>query len=1421
MPFDPAHPVTRQAEIIKDTNSKILLCSPQYEGRFSNLVKRVITVDGQTMSKPQVLGHGDFLTNQVTSRNTAYVIFTSGSTGKPKGVVIEHETFCTSSEAFCTAMLMDQRSRVFNFASLTFDVGLMENLSPLTLGACVCMPHNEAKADVAMAIEQLKATWAFLTPSVANLIDPVAVPSLKVLVCGGEAMSQDNVRKWADRLSLVNGYGPTEAAVISVANPKVTPDTNPSNIGFATANGYAWITQPNDHNRLAPLGCSGELLLGGPILAREYLHDEAKTSAAFVEDPAWMVDFQKYQPGPQRFYRTGDLVRYNPDGSIAFIGRRDNQVKLHGQRMELGEIESKFAIHDQIRHGIVLLPKSGLCKEKLVAVVSISHATSKQSASVSCKLLEGEALKEAQAQVSAVRESMSTQIPAYMMPTVWVIVEAIPLLVSGKLDRKQVENWIKDLPHAIYQRIVADEQSSSEDAPITETVQQLRDVWAAVFNTDVDSIDPGRSFMSQGGDSLISMSIIARCRKIGINLSLQEVLQSKSLFQLSKTLDSRGYSTKQLRSLSVEEKIDHPFELSPVQRLYFDMVGSSDDLTREGRFNQSSLLRLNRRTDAKTVRNAIGAIVQQHSMFRARFRKDAKGIWHQSISRPSSDSYRFREHQISSSKELLEVIASSQKSLDIENGPLFAVELLDTKQHGQVLSLIAHHLVIDVVSWNIILQQLEDLLTFQTETIEKPLSYQIWCDLQKDHACQRKAATVKNILPFRIKKADMSSWGMVGRMNTYGDVEQGSFLLDASSTELALGSSNKALRSQPIEIFIAALFSSFRSVFKERAMPTIFNESHGRDTWDDAIDPTGTTGWFTSIFPVAIPQEDMDVDAVALLKRVKDLRRSLPANGREYFAHRYLTPDGRWRFGDHMPMEILLNYTGQSRQGGPSASLLQPFDLPKTTEYEMLTADVGPGAIRMALFEVSVGVVNGQARFSFMWNKHMQHQTEIRQWIKTCEGSLKQLATSLAEQRPEPTLIDYPLLPTTYDGLQKHFTETFHDVGISNLDEVEDIYVTAPTQEGLLLSQIRNPNQYVNYVISQVQLAGRAAARVDVQRMVRAWQKVVDRHQSLRTAFVYSVCKGHAFDQIALKQAPGGARVLQCEDEDYEKALSTVSLKEVNRTRRPAMPHQFSICTTKSGKYYTKLELNHAVIDGGSGALITRDLALAYEGLLPEGPKPLYSDYVKYISSLGEGTGATFWKTYLSGITRCHLAPLNPAPKHANRLNAIYLDFRRFPELQAFCRANEMTLSNVMLAGWGLVLKHYTSRDDVCFGNLTAGRDAPVDGIQDTVGAFINMLICRVDFGQSKTLKDVIRKVQSDYLESLPHQHCSLAKLQHDLGFSGEPLFNTAVSIQNQISTRDAEKEGDAIEFEPITDYDPTEVCIFSILQRRRLIKCF
>ena len=1079
---------------------------------------------------------------------------------------------------------------------------------------------------------------------------------------------------------------------------------------LARTKGSTWIVNPGNHDRLMPLGCAGELLLEGPALAREYLHDAEKTSKALINDPAWVQQAFSNAKTHGQFYKTGDLAKYNEDGDIFLVRREQNQTKLQAQGNAYEQVEHKTENTNEV-------------------------------------------------------ESQNT---------------------------------------------TANDDEHNDDLgsapPVTETPQKLREIWASVFGVPVDQIDQNESFMSQGGDSLIAMSLVARCRRIGITLSLQEILQSQSLMQIASMVDARHTSANADKPKVLEEKVDQLFELSPIQQLYFQVAGPSSDHTREMRFNQSQLLRIKRKTEGKTLQNAIEAIVQQHSMFRARFVRSKDGSWKQRITRTASESYRFQEHhQINSKDKMLPILSESQTSLNLEKGPLLAVELINTEKDGQILSLLAHHLIVDVVSWNIILQQLGDMLAFRTDTIHKPLSFQVWCTMQKDHASRREASRIREVLPYHVEAANIDFWGMRDRTNTYAETRCEKFSLDVSSTRLVLGKSNKALRTQPVEVFMAAVAHSFSNVFPNRKAPSIFNESHGRDAWDPSIDLTATTGWFTSLYPIHVAAEEENMSIVDVLKRMKDLRRSTPENGRAYFAHRYFTPDGQKRFGDHTAMEILFNYTGQSNQLENDDSLFQPFDSKTNQDEERFIGDVGPHTRRLALFEISVVVSNDQAHYSFIYNSQMQHVDKILQWVAKCRETVENLAKQLAALRPEPTLHDYPLLPTDYIGLQAHMNETLPEIGLSSMEDVEDIYVCAPTQEGILFAQINDPGQYLSYVILDVRLP-QAGARINPKLLAKAWQKVVDRHQSLRTVFIPSVCDSHAFDQIVVKSVDGGARLFHCEDSQYEKELDKISLLGVNSTRRPQLPFQLSICTTTSGKCYAKLEMNHAVLDGGSGNIVTRDLGLAYQGLLPEGPRPLFSDYIKHIESQDHAAGIKFWTHYLGGIKRCYLPKMSTVPEEQQGLNSIYLQFDRFDDLQTFCRRNEVTLSNVLLAGWGLVLKQYTSSDDVCFGNITAGKDVPVEGIQDAVGAFINMLVCRIDFRQSKTLKDAIRKVQSDFLGSLEHQHCSLAKIHHDLGLSKEPLFNSAISIQNQISTMDADKEGDVIEFETLNGHAPTEV---------------
>lgn len=557
-------------------------------------------------------------------------------------------------------------------------------------------------------------------------------------------------------------------------------------------------------------------------------------------------------------------------------------------------------------------------------------------------------------------------------------------------------------------------------------------------------------------------------------------------------------------------------------------------------------------------------------------------------------------------------------------------------------------------------------------------------------------------------------------------------------------------------------------------------------------------------------------DILDTLRRTKDTRRSSADSGRLHFAKRFLAK-GEDSASVEVPMEILFNYLGRMQQLERDDSLLQQTNISSNDEDTRATGDVGPHTARFALFEISAVVVHDKLQFSFLYNRRMKHGQEIRKWISKCQTTLEEIIEASARASPEPTLSDYPLLPLSYAQLAKLAKMTFPKAGVTHRDQVEDIYPCSPMQEGILLSQLRDPNAYFFHTILEVKQKV-SDNRVDPKLMLIAWQRVVNRHQALRTVFVDSNYSGGTFDQLVVKNVDSGAKLIECGESEAIDKLNSIKLREVNRHRHPQLPHQLAICVTPTGRTIIKVEINHAVIDGGSTSIVLRDLAAAYEGRLPDDSGPLYSDYIRFIRSQSNDEDVKFWKRYLGGIHPCHLPRLNNQYTVPKRLSSTRMEFTRFAELQQLGENTGVTLANIMHTAWALVLRFYTGSDDVCFGYLSAGRDAPVSGIQDTVGAFINMLCCRMKFGPSSTISEIFHKVQNDYLESLPFQRCSLARVQHELGLSGKALYNTAISIQNH--SRASDTAQDTITFEPHAAHDPSEVSIHMLSVLYYVLEC-
>ena len=1395
VPLDPMHPPARHADIVRDCDASILLCSPQHEERFKDdSVEKIVITDALFLKNLSEISMQHSPLPLPGSRDAAFVIYTSGSTGKPKGVVIEHRSLCSSSKAWMSRMKLTPTSRVFHFTSYAFDIAMGEIFGALTMGACLCVPSEEMRTcDLPGAMNTLRATWAFLTPSVANIQEPKLFKTLTTLVCGGEALTPETIEKWADNVELMNGYGPAECTIFCVANSNVSKEKDHTRIGSAMTGGRAWVVDPRNHDFLVPLGCVGELLIDGPIVSRGYLKQDSKTKEVFIDNPAWAHLFSNES---LRLYKTGDLVRYCPDGSLTFVGRRDHQVKLHGQRMELGEIEAKLEMDPLIRHAHVSLPKEGICKGRIVAVLSLDGFVSETPSMAKLELttLTPSQLKATRPTIVSIQSRIQEVLPAYMIPSTWLVVESLPFLVSGKLDRAGVLSWLAVMDGSTLHDALSLNPVDEPTGNISPNEKLLRRVVCSVLNLREEETPLTLSFISLGGDSITAMQVMTRCRDEGFSLTLQDIIRSRSIKKLSESMKE---ATKTGDAVQEKEPLDQYFALSPIQQLFFNNSGSSQE---GDRFNQSQLLKFNRRVEPEDFQRAVHKLVEHHSMLRSRFGRSSDGQWRQLISADILGSYKTTIHKLNKETGLSALIATGQAEISVK-GPLFVADLVEQEDGPQIVSLIAHHLVVDIVSWITIIQDLETLIEAPSAILAKHLSFQAWNKAQAEHF--KNLNEHNDTTPsFEVRPADLDFWNMSQTTNVYGDMAQQSFVAcEEATVALAQGGGFSALSTEPLDLFISSLLQSFALVFEERELPTVFNESHGRETWDDAINIAQTVGWFTALTPVQISLSNPE-DSIETIRKVKDTRRSLSNHGIQYYGQQYLNETKSQEPHKHKPMEVLINFLGRTQQNNRSASLLEPFEYDTTMEDAATVSDVGAGTHRLGLFEISISLHEDGIHFTFMYNKRMGHQERISQWVSKCHEILIQTAHLLRDTQLAPTLSDLPLLPINDLELQSLVERVLPAAQINNYAQVEDIYPCSPIQTGMLLSQAQDPTRYIFHTVVEVLAQN---AEIDAQKLSKACGQVIGRHASLRTVFINSVYSGGTFDQVVLKTSNHRISIVKCKEIQVMAKLNSTSLGRANEGSGPKLPYQITICHTPQQRVFMKLEMNHAVTDGASTSLILKEVGKAYEDSLDLSEAPSYKNYINYITKKSLDTSLKFWITYLAGATPTIFPSLAPCYDE-RRLQSRTIDFGRWGSLHKLAVDAGVTLPTIVLASWALLLRRYTNSEDVSFGFLVSGRDAPVEGVDEIVGPLINMLVFRFQFSSGMLLKTLFYEAQEDYLTSLAHQHVPLANVSHALGHKNRQFFNTAVSVQNGGSSREAEVE--PLQYEPIEAHDPSEFSV-------------
>ncbi|OJJ46579.1 hypothetical protein ASPZODRAFT_117155 [Penicilliopsis zonata CBS 506.65] len=1373
-PLDIAHPLERLQKICRDIKASMVLVAEDQLETAGLLALPPTTVNHDLF----VSGLPDLdqeLKSTVSPSNALFAIFTSGSTGTPKGVVIEHQSYYVSALAQIQGFKLDQNSRVLQFAGYGFDASVMEHLTTLVAGGCICIPSDHDRLNQLVDVSnRLEITHAYLTPSVARSINPKELNTLKRLVLIGEPVTESDVELWSPFLDLINGYGPSECSIISTIQECLSTEKSPSNIGQA-AGGVCWIVDPNDIERLLPIGAIGELIIEGIIVGRGYLNGAKANAASFItQSPEWLKRLRGADSC--RVYKTGDLVRYTADGSFEYIGRKDTMVKLRGQRIDLLEIEHHLRLCFETMSFViaeVVMPQDGL-SPMLVAFLG-SHSSGEINRDQSLFLPP---MEQSPSEIQQVKKQLRDHLPAYMVPEVFIPLRDVPLLkVSGKVDRqslkKQVTSmsreWLKSYSFADAPKV----------APSTEKEKMLRQTWARILNIPSDDISIHDNFFHIGGDSISGMQLSMRCSTLGLPVSVADLFRYKTIANLAAHLETtklplvNAFAHHEERAQATEW-----YELSPIQRKFFEVL--PDGLNH---FNQSFFLRLTRHVHDPDVARAIEAIVIQHPMLRTRYRKEPDNQWKQAATGNISDCYRYKTHQINAKEDIAAFAIDSQTVLDFQDGPIFAVDLFILPNGEQYIFLVAHHLVIDLVSWRIILEDVEEFLVYKNITRIPSMSFQTWCHLQLEYGSQ--ILTPEKAYPGYSQSQEVvceDFWELNGKQTTFEDSEMFDFSLDQQTTKNLLAEANIALRTQPVEIMQAILLYSFVQAFPDRPAPVIWTEGHGREPWDPSIDLTSTVGWFTTIWPTIVQLSASD-DVVEAVRRTKDGRHQLPSNGWAYFASRYLNADGQKAFKEQEPPEIIFNYLGRYQQLERAESLMQLEKLDESV------SDVAVNAPRFGLVDVSAVVLEDRLTFNFVVNRNMKYQTQIRQWIEGCEALLQTAVQKLTSLQPSLTLADIPLLSLGYDQLDEFLNIHLPKAGLS-ANAIEDIYPCSPVQTGILLSQLKDSRTYQSRVVWRAY----SPSSIDVDRLRDAWKQLVNRHTALRTIFL-GVSGRNYIDQVVLKS----------EAELAQLGIEYGSISQPTTDVRLQSPHKFLVSQTQTGDVICEFSFNHALMDAISLDNITQELGLAYDGELPSLQGPPYRDYVAYLQELDTQSAHEFWQGYLSDTEPCYLRSLDRilASGDEKRVESILISLDVVSEIQEFCKLHTLTPTNVMHVVWALVLQGYTSMSTVSFGYVTFGRDIPMKDAQDAVGLFINALARRIHLQGDSSVLSVMKNAQEELMNSLAHQHYSLANVLHAKGLSGRALFNTGISIQDLMGSESIGQP--TVGFEQVEGEDPTE----------------
>ncbi|GAF50796.1 putative non-ribosomal peptide synthetase, partial [Rhodococcus wratislaviensis NBRC 100605] len=1371
VPVDPSYPASRIEHLITDSAAGFGITVAECIGTLPR------TLDWWVLDDPEVRAEysrrpAEWVTDAervapLRVDHPAYVIYTSGTTGEPKGVVVPHRGLGNLAVEMAEKFDVTADARVLQVASPSFDASVLEYLLATgSAAATVVVPAGVVGGEeLGGVIESAAVTHAFLTPTMLATVPVERMSSVRCLLTGAEAVPVSVVESFAAGRRMHDLYGPTEATVAVAISPPFTPH-GPVTLGGPVRG--ASVVVLDTWLRPVPPGVPGELYVAGDPLARGYHHRVGLTAARFVANPFG-------GPGG-RMYRTGDVVRWvesESDPVLEFLGRIDFQIKVRGRRVEPGEIDAVLAEQSGVG-SVVTIDRKGPSGQ----TVLVSYVVPAPGGAVDAEI---------------VRTAAAGRMPEYMVPSAIVVLEKLPLTPAGKLDRGS-------LPEPEFS------SNRAFRSPQTETEEILAHVFAEVLGVEQVGVDDG--FFDLGGDSIRSIQLVSRAKAQGVVFTARDVFEHRTVARLSEVSvlnrDSDHVVLEELPGGGVGS-----MPLTPIARF---LLARGDGFRR---FAQTMVLELPDGIDRAGLVATLDAVLVRHDMLRSRLITDDAGAQKLRVDPPDTVHVdrlirRVECDDAPGDPEWLRLASAEWDSalgrLDPAAGVMVQFVWLDrvprpgdepADRPGRLL-VVAHHLVIDGVSWRIVIPDLAAAWA-RVRTGERPAlpvtgtSMRRWAHGLVDEAVRPERVAELPLWQSILEGPDptLGSRRCDPILDVLSTVQRVPMQVPAHATASLLTTIPKVFHAGVDDGLLAGLAMALtrwrrrRGVIESSSLISL--ENHGREAHVlPGADLSRTVGWFTTAFPIRLDIAGADLDdafaggsaAGTVIKAIKEQVLALPDRGIGYGLLRYLNADTAPELDKYPGGQISFNYLGQISAADVPEEFRELGWMPAIDGNE-LSATREPDLPAVATVDINAMVTDGPdgphlgATFGFptgvLSRDDVQELADL--W---CDA-----LSALARHAEGPgagglTPSDVPLVPVSQRDI-----ETWED----RYPGVVDVWPQTAMQSGVLFHSMLAGASFDAYT---TQLVLHLGGTVDPERILAAGQAVLDRHANLRTAFVHESDGGPVqvvLDSVALpwcevdlRNFPEGAR-----DSQFEQLLVEDQAAHFDPATPPLM--RFTLVTMAQDRYELVITHHHVLLDGWSMPLLAKEILALYvsgggAAALPRAAG--YRNFLVWLAERDRVESSRIWAEALEGVDEpTLLAPAHPERDTASGEEHVSVELP--PDLSASvsARATELgvTLNTVIQGAWGILLGQLCARRDVVFGATVSGRPAGLAGVESMVGLFINTLPVRVQSRPGDTAAELLTRLQEQQATLFDHHYLGLTEIHHAAGV--RELFDTLVVFES------------------------------------------